>query len=172
MTTHGLDARPGRWALIVCVAAWCSIAGDSAADAQSVASGTIEGIIKDESNAVLPGVTMTLTSPQLQVGQMVQISDPSGSYRFLDLPAGTYRLKAELQGFATSIREALRLTVGFTARVDLMLNLGTMEESVTVSGQSPVVDITSHPSKPHATTRTRRPFRRSSSRARSTLAYW
>src|SRR5204862_7868103 len=113
------------------------------AAAQSVSSGTIEGLVKDESCGVLPGATVTLTSPQLQVGQTVQVSDAAGNYKFVDLPAGTYRLKAELTGFSTSIREDLRLTVGFNARVDLTLKLGAMEESVTVSGQSPVVDITS-----------------------------
>ena len=84
-----------------------------------------------------------MTSPQLQVGQLVQVSDSAGSYKFVDLPAGTYRLKAELTGFSSSIREDLRLTVGFNARIDLTLKLGAMEESVTVSGQSPVVDVSS-----------------------------
>src|SRR6266487_3955891 len=87
--------------------------------------------------------TVTVTSPQLQVGQLVQVSDSAGSYKFVDLPAGTYRLRAELTGFSSSIREDLRLTVGFNARIDLTLKLGAMEESVTVTGQSPVVDITS-----------------------------
>jgi hypothetical protein len=120
-----------------------SIAGINRAFAQSVSSGTIEGTVKDESNAVLPGVTVTVTSPQLQVGQLVQVSDTAGSYKFVDLPAGIYRLKAELTGFSAVIREDLRLTVGFNARIDLTLKLGAMEESVTVSGQSPVVDVTS-----------------------------
>src|SRR6185295_6837872 len=128
--------------LIFGLAAVMSMAGVNAVLAQSVSSGTIEGTVKDESNAVLPGVTLTVTSPQLQVGQLVQVSEANGAYKFVDLPAGTYRLKAELTGFSSSIREDLRLTVGFTARVDLTLKLGAMEESVTVSGQSPVVDVT------------------------------
>src|SRR5882762_11721864 len=80
-------------------AAVISMAGVTPAFAQSVSSGTIEGTIKDESNAVLPGVTVTVTSPALQVGQLVQVSDSSGNYKFVDLPAGTYRLSAELPGF-------------------------------------------------------------------------
>ena len=120
-----------------------SLAGVGQAFAQSVSSGTIEGTVKDESNSVLPGVTVTVTSPQLQVGQLVQVSDAAGNYKFVDLPAGTYRLRAELTGFSTSVREDLRLTVGFNARVDLTLKLGAMEEAITVSGQSPVVDVTS-----------------------------
>src|SRR2546425_994747 len=139
------ESGGGVWARQWCifgVMALMSMAGANAASAQSVSSGTIEGTVKDESNAVLPGVTVTVTSPQLQVGQLVQVSDTAGNYKFVDLPAGSYRLKAELTGFSTSIREDLRLTVGFNARIDLTLKLGAMEESVTVSGQSPVVDIT------------------------------
>jgi len=131
-----------RW-LTFGVAALMSMMFVDTALAQSVASGTIEGTVKDESNAVLPGVTITVTSPQLQVGQLVQVSDSAGAYKFVDLPAGTYRLRAELTGFSSSIREDLRLTVGFNARIDLTLKLGAMEESGTVSGQSPVVDVSS-----------------------------
>src|SRR6266545_2479411 len=132
-----------RRSLTFGIVALMSTAGVNAAIAQSVSSGTIEGTVKDESNAVLPGVTVTVTSPQLQVGQLVQVSDSAGRYKFVDLPAGTYRLKAELQGFSISVRDDLRLTVGFNARIDLTLKLGAMEESVTVSGQSPVVDVSS-----------------------------
>ena len=117
--------------------------GSGTALAQSVSSGTIEGTIRDQSAGILPGVTVTLTSPALQVRELVQVTDDQGRYRFVDLPAGTYLLKFELAGFSTLIREDLRLTVGFTARVDESLKVGAMEESVTVSGQSPVVDITS-----------------------------
>ena len=111
--------------------------------AQSVSSGAIHGVIKDESGGVLPGVTATLTSPQLQVRELVQVTDAEGQYRFVDLPAGTYTLKFELNGFSTLIRNDLRLTVGFTARIDESMKVGAMQESITVSGQSPVVDITS-----------------------------
>ena len=120
-----------------------SLARVSAAFPQSVSSGTIDGTVRDQSNSVLPGVTITATSPQLQVGQIVQVSDAAGNYKFVDLPAGTYRLKAELQGFSISVRDDLRLTVGFNARVDFTLKVGAVEESVTVSGQSPVVDVSS-----------------------------
>jgi hypothetical protein len=90
---------------------------------------------------VLPGVTATLSSPSLQVKELVQVTDAEGQYRFVDLPAGTYLLKFELTGFSTMIREDLRLTIGFTARVDENMKVGGLEESVTVSGQSPVVDV-------------------------------
>jgi hypothetical protein len=130
------------WRSVVAVAAiFVSLAGTGLA--QSVSSGTIHGTIRDQSGGVLPGVTATLTSPALQVPQLVQVTDAEGQYRFVDLPAGTYLLKFELTGFSTLIREDLRLTVGFVARVDESMKVGAMEESVTVSGQSPVVDMTS-----------------------------
>src|SRR5437867_825610 len=137
----GKAARTRRWFILGAVVLM-SMSGVETAFAQSVSSGTIEGTVKDESSSVLPGVTVTVTSPQLQVGTLVQVSDSAGNYKFVDLPAGTYRLKAELIGFSTFVREDLRLTVGFNARIDVTLKLGAMEESVTVSGQSPVVDVT------------------------------
>src|SRR6266487_6528846 len=129
------EARKAAWArrsLMFGIVALMSMTGVNAAIAQSVSSGTIEGTVKDESNAVLPGVTVTVTSPQLLSKEVVQVSDSGGNYKFVDLPPGTYRVKAELSGFSTFIREDLRLTVGFTARVDLSLKVGTMSESITV----------------------------------------
>src|SRR5687768_618218 len=133
----------GRQLRILGVALVVSLAIAGTAFAQSVSSGTIHGTIRDQSGGVLPGVTATLSSPALQVPQLVQVTNAEGEYRFVDLPAGTYLLKFELTGFSTMIREDLRLTVGFTARVDENMKVGAMEESVTVSGQSPVVDMTS-----------------------------
>jgi Carboxypeptidase regulatory-like domain len=115
----------------------------SPAVAQSGTSGTISGTVRDESGGALPGVTATLTSPALQVRQIVQVTDATGNYQFVDLPASTYRLTFELAGFSTAIREDLRLTVGFNARVDADLKVGAVTESVTVTGQSPVIDVTS-----------------------------
>lgn len=130
-----------RW--MVFGAVWLFVATAGAAFAQSVASGTIHGTIRDEAGGVLPGVTVTATSPALQVRESVQVTNAQGEYRLVDMPAGTYQLKFELPGFSTLIRQDLRLTVGFTARVDENLKVGAVEESVTVSGQSPVVDVTS-----------------------------
>jgi hypothetical protein len=135
-----VDGR--RWQTLGATLLLILLAGIGAASAQSVSSGTIHGTVRDQSGGVLPGVTATLTSPALQVRELVQVTDAEGAYRFVDLPAGTYLLKFELTGFSTMIREDLRLTVGFTARVDESMKVGAMEESVTVSGQSPIVDIT------------------------------
>ncbi len=137
MAAHGRQCQ-------ILGAAFCVILlSFSTALGQSVSSGTIHGVVRDQSGGVLPGVTATLSSPVLQVRELVQVTDAEGAYRFVDLPAGTYMLKFELTGFSTLIREDLRLTIGFVARVDESMKVGAMEESVTVSGQSPVVDITS-----------------------------
>jgi hypothetical protein len=103
---------------------------------------TIHGTVTDESGAALPGVTATLTSDALQVGRETTVTAPDGTYRFGDLPVGTYRVSFELAGFKTFVRDELRLPIGFVARVDVTMAIGGIEESVTVSGASPVVDLT------------------------------
>jgi Carboxypeptidase regulatory-like domain/TonB dependent receptor-like, beta-barrel len=104
---------------------------------------TIHGTVTDASGAALPGVVVTLTSPALQVGQDTTVTGPDGTYRFGDLPTGVYRVTFELAGFKTFVRNELRLPIGFIARVDVGMEIGGIEESVTVSGAAPVVDLTS-----------------------------
>jgi hypothetical protein len=104
--------------------------------------GSIDGVVTDESSAAIPGVTLSLASPALLVQQQTAISTSDGRYRFADLPVGTYRLQAELQGFQMYIRENLQLSAGFAARVDIVLKVGNVTESVIVTGASPVVDVT------------------------------
>jgi outer membrane receptor protein involved in Fe transport len=112
----------------------------SAGQLRSEAS--IIGQVTDESKGVLPGVTVTATSPALQVPSVTAVTDESGQYRLTPLPIGTYTVEYSLTGFTTLRREGIRLTVGFTARLDVVLNVGAMEESVTVSGISPLIDTT------------------------------
>src|SRR5207247_8382853 len=117
--------------------------GARPAIAQTTATlGAIEGTVSDETGAALPGVTLTLTSPALQVPQMAATSDAQGRYRFSDLRVGIYKVAAELQGFQGFIRENVELSVGFVARIDITLKVGSLQETVTVSGASPVVDVT------------------------------
>ena len=113
------------------------------ASAQSAASSTIHGLVKDDTGGALPGVTVTLTSPALQVAQRVTTTEADGAYRFEQLPGGAYQVKFELTGFGSFVREELQLAIGFTARVDATLSVGGLQETVTVSGASPVVDLTS-----------------------------
>lgn len=132
-----------RSRLVLGAVLWLTIAGAHVCWAQSVASGTIHGTVKDETGGALPGVAATLTSASLQVSQLTTVTDAQGDYRFVNLPAGLYRLKFELSGFTTVVRDELRLTVGFVARIDGAMKVGALEEAVTVSGQSPVVDVSS-----------------------------
>jgi hypothetical protein len=112
----------------------------SPASAQQDAS--IVGQISDGSGGILPGVSVTARSSALQVPQVVAVSDERGEYRLTPLPIGTYEVSYELAGFQSIRREGLRLTSGFTARVDIVMNVGGVQESITVSGASPVVDTT------------------------------
>jgi hypothetical protein len=110
---------------------------------QGTAPASIIGQVTDTSGAVLPGVTVTATSPALQVPQIVSVTDAKGEYRLTPLPIGTYTTTYELSGFSTVRRENVRLTVGFVARLDQALTVGGIAETVTVTGASPVVDVTS-----------------------------
>jgi Carboxypeptidase regulatory-like domain len=103
------------------------------------ATGTITGKVYDESGAVLPGVAVTATSPA-QMGTRTDVTDGEGIYRFPGVPAGTYMLKFQLAGFRTVTRDHIVVTIGFTAAVDEKLGVQALEETVTVSGESPVID--------------------------------
>jgi len=124
------------------VVALLFLAFDRAASAQT-GTATINGQVTDESGAVLPGVTVTAMSPALQVPQVISATDQEGRYRLTPLPIGTYSVTFELAGFKTVRREEIRLTVGFTARVDAAMSVGALAETITVSGASPLVDTAS-----------------------------
>lgn len=111
------------------------------AQAETVAN--IIGVVTDESGAVLPGVTIVASSPALQVGKVTTVTDGEGQYRLSGVTLGTYEVTYTLDGFQSLRREGLRLTAGFTAKVDIQLKLGALSETLTVSGSSPVVDVTS-----------------------------
>ena len=114
----------------------------SPAPAAAQTQGAIIGIVTDTSGAVLPGVTVVVTGPALQVPQLEAVTNERGEYRISPLPPGAFSITFELAGFQTVKRENLRLTLGFTATVDQAMGLGTVQETVTVSGQSPLVDVT------------------------------
>jgi hypothetical protein len=108
--------------------------------AQGATSGSINGTVTDNTGAVLPGVTVSVSGPALMGTQAAHTSD-QGQYRFPALPPGAYRLSYELTGFTTVIRADILVSIGFTATVNVQLNLASLQESVTVLGASPVVDI-------------------------------
>jgi Carboxypeptidase regulatory-like domain len=102
-------------------------------------SGEIFGKVTDESGAVLPGVTVTVTGPVLLQPLTATTSD-TGTFQFPRLAVGAYQVKFELPGFKTIVKEDIRVTVGFSANVSTQLGVSAVQETVTVSGESPVVD--------------------------------
>src|SRR5574339_910650 len=101
--------------------------------------GRINGTVTDNTGAVLPGVTVTATSPAL-IQPQVQVTGADGSYRFLALPPGLYAIDFELAGFQSVKREGVRVVINQTLTVDQQMNVATLQETVTVTGESPIVD--------------------------------
>jgi hypothetical protein len=102
--------------------------------------GEIFGKVTDTSGAVVPGVTVTLTAPVLLQPQ-VAVTGPTGSYRFPGLAVSTYTVKFEIPGFATFVRDKVRLEIGANVQINAALQISTVQETVTVSGETPVVDL-------------------------------
>jgi hypothetical protein len=111
----------------------------STASAQ-IGSG-ISGVVRDASGAVLPGVAVEVASPVLIEGSRSTTTDSGGQYQVIDLRPGDYTVTFTLPGFRTVRREGIHLTAAFTATVNTELQVGQLEESITVSGQSPLVDV-------------------------------
>jgi hypothetical protein len=120
------------------------IVGILAAPASAqVQTGSILVRALDEQGAVLPGVAITVGSPVLVSGQTTGATDASGAFRFLSLPPGVYSATLELQGFQTIVRENIVVSVGQTTPIELTLKVASVSETVTVTGESPIVDTTS-----------------------------
>jgi len=130
-----------RCGLVVMLVSLVALAGSPAAGQGT--GNSIIGQVTDQSGAVLPGVTVTATSPALQVPQVTGVTNEVGEYRLAPLPIGAFEVAFELAGFRPAQRQNVRLTVGFTARIDVQLGLATVAETVTVSGVSPLVDVSS-----------------------------
>ena len=104
-------------------------------------SGNIAGVVRDTTGAVMPGVTVEAASPALIEKVRSVVSDGQGLYRIVNLRPGMYTVTFTLPGFGTVKREGIALTTGFTANVNAELRVGALEETVTVTGEAPVVDI-------------------------------
>jgi hypothetical protein len=106
------------------------------ASAQSLA-----GTVRDTSGGVLPGVTVEASSPALITKVRTGVTDETGQYRIPDLPPGTYKITFSLAGFASVVREGVQLSGGGVMTIGADMRVGTLEESITVTGESPVVDV-------------------------------
>jgi hypothetical protein len=111
--------------------------------AAAFAQGAITGVVKDASGGVLPGVTVEAASPVLIEKVRSVVSDDTGQYRIVDLRPGTYSVTFTLTGFSAVKRDGIELTGTFVATVNVDLKVGSLAETVTVTGASPIVDVQS-----------------------------
>jgi hypothetical protein len=133
MTRWGFTVIALALAVAVCAPAAFAQGGGASS------TGSISGQVADESGGVLPGVTVTATSPA-QMGTLTAITNEEGIFRFPSVPPGEYKVQFELSGFSTLVREGIRVTLGFNAAVNVKLGVATLQETVTVSGESPTID--------------------------------
>ncbi|MDO8631002.1 MAG: carboxypeptidase-like regulatory domain-containing protein, partial [Phycisphaerales bacterium] len=111
------------------------------AQADSLAS--ITGVAKDASGAVLPGVTVEASSPVLIEKVRTAVTDGTGQYRIINLVTGTYTVTFSLAGFSTYQREGIELASGFAATINADMKVGALSETITVTGETPIVDVQS-----------------------------
>jgi hypothetical protein len=125
--------------LFVLLAAFCTVAAPAMAQ---IDQGRFTGTVTDSQGAVLPGVTVTVKSPSL-MGVRTTVTEGDGKYSIASLPSGPYELTFELSGFQTFNRQGVILAIGQILTIDGQLQVATLQESVTVTGASPVVDMQS-----------------------------
>jgi hypothetical protein len=132
----GADMRRSLFFTLVVISmlAWPAVAG-----AQTSA---ISGVVRDESGGALPGVTVEVASPALIEKVRTTVTDGQGRYNVVSLRPGLYTVTFSLTGFGNVIREGIELTSDFTANVNADMKVGTLQESITVTGESPIVDTT------------------------------
>ena len=122
---------------ILLIAASCVATGAFAQSGDS----SLSGYVRDESGGVVPGVSVAATIPAV-MGVRTAVTDSTGHYRIINLPPGTYTLMAELQGFATVRQEDILLRAGASFAIDFKLSLSGVEETITVTGDTPMLEIT------------------------------
>jgi hypothetical protein len=123
----------------IATAAWVLVLLPSTTWAQA----SIAGVVRDSSGSVLPGATVEVSSPALIEKVRTAVSDNSGQYRVIDLRPGTYSVVFSLPGFRQYRRDGIELTGALTATVNADLPVGTLQETVTVKGETPIVDVQS-----------------------------
>jgi hypothetical protein len=128
-----------RSLLASCVAVSLLVGGPALAQ---TSDGSLRGYVRDEQGGVLPGVTVTATSPAL-LGPVVAVSESDGLYRLNNLPPGTYTVTAELTGFVTYRQVGILARAGSTFSIDIVMKVGNLAETVTVSGEAPMIETLS-----------------------------
>ncbi len=130
-----------RWVISAWAAVGALLLVSQVAVAQSSVAGSIAGTAKDETGAALPGVTVEVASPALIEKVRSAVTDGQGNYKLTELRPGVYSVSFTLAGFSVYKREGIELSVGFTAPVNAVLKVGSLEETITVTGAAPVVDV-------------------------------
>jgi hypothetical protein len=127
-----MRVRPFVLALVACFAV-------SALATAQQQTGEIFGKVTDQSGGVLPGVTVTLTAPHL-LQPLTAVTSETGTYQFPRLNIGSYTVRFELAGFKSVVNEGIEVNVGFSAQVNAQMGISTVQETITVTGESPIVD--------------------------------
>jgi hypothetical protein len=107
---------------------------------QTIPTGKLDGYVADNEKQVLPGATIIINSPSLIIPQLSTQSNEKGYYRFIGLPSGLYKVKCEMPGFATLIREEINVIAGHSITLNLTLEQSKIEQTVVVRGQAPTID--------------------------------
>src|SRR5262245_38389466 len=115
----------------------------TATAAAQLTTGTISGTVQDSTGAVIPGVSVSLMSSGVVGGNQQTVTDERGVYQFVRLVPGTYSVKGELSGFRSALRDNITVNAQVTVRVDLTLAVGDVTDTVTVTGETPLLDTTS-----------------------------
>ena len=123
------------------VAAFLAVTSVALAFGQMTPTGKLTGTVTDDGKAPLPGVSVKISSPSLILPEMATVTNEDGLYRFFSLPSGTYKIVFELQGFKTGVREGIIVRAQGNIVIDMTLAPGEINESITVVGLSPTVDM-------------------------------
>lgn len=133
-----------RRVLDACTLTLCFVFGLVVPVAAQITTGSLIGTVTDETGGVLPGVAVTLSGTTLLGGPQTEVTNVGGQYRFERLPPGVYAVRFELVGFKSIERRDIHVSATFTASVNVKMQVGNMEERITVTGESPIVDTKSN----------------------------
>ena len=132
---------PKRILSVACLFVLCfAVLSVGVVRAQSVLEGKLTGTITDDKGEALPGVTVEITGPSI-MGKRTALTTAKGSFIFLTVPPGTFTLTASLPGFKTYVQEDIILNAGSTVEINVVMQMGAIEEQVTVIASSPIVDV-------------------------------
>src|SRR5262245_32628214 len=138
---RGGGMRSRLWGLMAFAIGATLFGSPSVSFAQTNIAGSITGTVRDNTGAVLPGVTVEASSPALIEKVRSTVTDDQGIFTIVNLSPGIYEIRYTLSGFSPVVREGVQITVGFTATAHAEMRVGGQSETITVTGASPIVDL-------------------------------